>query len=68
MPSKLVYLGVRSRNRTPQEQPSEDSVTALVYALIAPSEPSRFHHNCRNTTIDIAICKGMTVSECTSIL
>ncbi|GFV16302.1 probable RNA-directed DNA polymerase from transposon X-element [Trichonephila clavipes] len=37
------------------------------YALVAPSEPTRFHRNCRNTTIDIAICKGMTVSECTSI-
>ncbi|GFU79599.1 RNA-directed DNA polymerase from mobile element jockey [Trichonephila clavipes] len=37
------------------------------YALVASSEPTRFHWNCRNTTIDIAICKGMTVSECTSI-
>ncbi|GFV64065.1 hypothetical protein TNCV_2313581 [Trichonephila clavipes] len=37
------------------------------YALIAPSEPTRFHRNCRNTTINIAICKGMAVSECTSI-
>ncbi|GFT23257.1 putative RNA-directed DNA polymerase from transposon X-element [Trichonephila clavipes] len=37
------------------------------YALVAPSEPTRFHRNCRNTTIDIAICKGMTVTECTSI-
>ncbi|GFX61635.1 hypothetical protein TNCV_5111221 [Trichonephila clavipes] len=26
------------------------------YVLVAPSEPTRFHRNCRNTTIDIAIC------------
>ncbi|GFU19924.1 nucleic-acid-binding protein from transposon X-element [Trichonephila clavipes] len=38
------------------------------YAVVAPTEPTRFHRNCRNTTIDIAICKGMTVTECTSIL
>ncbi|GFU42657.1 hypothetical protein TNCV_164161 [Trichonephila clavipes] len=33
------------------------------YALVAPSEPTRFHLNCRNTTIDIAICKESSFQE-----
>ncbi|GFX72142.1 hypothetical protein TNCV_111161 [Trichonephila clavipes] len=37
---------------------SEGSATTRVTPLVAPTEPTRFHRNCRNTTIDIAICKG----------
>ncbi|GFW44823.1 putative RNA-directed DNA polymerase from transposon X-element [Trichonephila clavipes] len=37
------------------------------YSLVAPPEPTRFHRSSRSTTIDIAICKGMTVSDCSSI-
>ncbi|GFU10713.1 RNA-directed DNA polymerase from mobile element jockey [Trichonephila clavipes] len=37
------------------------------YSLVAPPEPTRFHRSCRSTTIDIAICKGMTVTDCSSI-
>ncbi|GFY48936.1 putative RNA-directed DNA polymerase from transposon X-element [Trichonephila inaurata madagascariensis] len=37
------------------------------YSLIAPPEPTRFHRNRRSTTIDIAICKVMTVTDCSSI-
>ncbi|GFX28827.1 nucleic-acid-binding protein from transposon X-element [Trichonephila clavipes] len=37
------------------------------YSLIAPPEPTRFHRSSRSTTIDIAICKGMTVSDRSSI-
>ncbi|GFQ78746.1 hypothetical protein TNCT_646101, partial [Trichonephila clavata] len=36
-------------------------------ALNAPSEPTYFHGTTRNTTIDIAISKGMTVIDSTSI-
>ncbi|GFT76726.1 RNA-directed DNA polymerase from mobile element jockey [Trichonephila clavipes] len=37
------------------------------YSLAAPPEPTYFHGNTRSTTIDIAICKGMTVTDCSSI-
>ncbi|GFX42375.1 probable RNA-directed DNA polymerase from transposon X-element [Trichonephila clavipes] len=37
------------------------------YSLAAPPEPTYFHRNTRSTTIDIAICKGMTVTDCSSI-
>ncbi|GFU91647.1 putative RNA-directed DNA polymerase from transposon X-element [Trichonephila clavipes] len=37
------------------------------YSLNAPPEPTLFHRSCRSTTIDIAICKGMTITDCTSI-
>ncbi|GFW65654.1 nucleic-acid-binding protein from transposon X-element [Trichonephila clavipes] len=37
------------------------------YSLVAPPEPTCFHRSSRSTTIDIAICKGMTVSDCSSI-
>ncbi|GFY47443.1 RNA-directed DNA polymerase from mobile element jockey [Trichonephila inaurata madagascariensis] len=37
------------------------------YSLNAPPEPTRFHWNCMSTTIDIAICKDMTVTDCSSI-
>ncbi|GFY68931.1 hypothetical protein TNIN_497441 [Trichonephila inaurata madagascariensis] len=30
-------------------------------------EPTRFHKSLRNTVIDLAICKGMTITEITSI-
>ncbi|GFS61317.1 hypothetical protein TNIN_427741 [Trichonephila inaurata madagascariensis] len=37
------------------------------YYLNAPSEPTCFRRSYRSTTIDIAICKGMTVTDCSSI-
>ncbi|GFY56207.1 hypothetical protein TNIN_100141 [Trichonephila inaurata madagascariensis] len=37
------------------------------YSLIAPSEPTFIRQNYNSTTIDIAICKGMTVTDCSSI-
>ncbi|GFX28886.1 RNA-directed DNA polymerase from mobile element jockey [Trichonephila clavipes] len=37
------------------------------FSLIAPPEPTHFHRSNRSTTIDIAICKGMTASDCSSI-
>ncbi|GFT89756.1 putative RNA-directed DNA polymerase from transposon X-element [Trichonephila clavipes] len=37
------------------------------YSLIAPPEPTHFHRSSRSTTIDIAICKVMTVTDCSSI-
>ncbi|GFR21263.1 hypothetical protein TNCT_84141 [Trichonephila clavata] len=37
------------------------------FSLNAPLEPTHFHKSLRNTIIDLATCKGMTVSEVTSI-
>ncbi|GFQ98199.1 putative RNA-directed DNA polymerase from transposon X-element [Trichonephila clavata] len=37
------------------------------FSLNAPLEPTHFHNSLRNTIIDLAICKGMTVTEVTSI-
>ncbi|GFY63747.1 RNA-directed DNA polymerase from mobile element jockey [Trichonephila inaurata madagascariensis] len=37
------------------------------YSLNAPPEPTCFHRNCRSTSIDIAICKGMTITDCSFI-
>ncbi|GFX67396.1 RNA-directed DNA polymerase from mobile element jockey [Trichonephila clavipes] len=37
------------------------------YSLNAPLEPTHFHKNLRNTVIDLAICKGMTITDVTSI-
>ncbi|GFR15298.1 putative RNA-directed DNA polymerase from transposon X-element [Trichonephila clavata] len=37
------------------------------FSLNAPPEPTHFHKSLRNTVIDMAICKGMGVSEVTSI-
>ncbi|GFT42727.1 putative RNA-directed DNA polymerase from transposon BS, partial [Trichonephila clavipes] len=37
------------------------------FSLNAPLEPTHFHKNLRNTVIDLAICKGMTITDVTSI-
>ncbi|GFQ93255.1 putative RNA-directed DNA polymerase from transposon X-element [Trichonephila clavata] len=37
------------------------------FPLNAPLEPTHFHNSLRNTIRDLAICKGMTVTEVTSI-
>ncbi|GFR21879.1 putative RNA-directed DNA polymerase from transposon X-element [Trichonephila clavata] len=37
------------------------------FSLNAPLEPTHFHNRLNNTIIDLAICKGMTVTEATSI-
>ncbi|GFS54447.1 RNA-directed DNA polymerase from mobile element jockey [Trichonephila inaurata madagascariensis] len=37
------------------------------YSFIAPYEPTCFRRSYKSTTIDIAICKGMTVTDCLSI-
>ncbi|GFX84207.1 RNA-directed DNA polymerase from mobile element jockey [Trichonephila clavipes] len=37
------------------------------YSLNAPLEPTHFHKNLRNTVIHLAICKGMTITDVTSI-
>ncbi|GFQ73600.1 putative RNA-directed DNA polymerase from transposon X-element [Trichonephila clavata] len=37
------------------------------FSLNAPLEPTHFHNRLNNTIIDLAICKGMTVTEVTSI-
>ncbi|GFS39605.1 putative RNA-directed DNA polymerase from transposon X-element [Trichonephila inaurata madagascariensis] len=37
------------------------------YSLNAPPEPTCFRRSYRSTTIDIAICKGMTVTDYSSI-
>ncbi|GFX55663.1 nucleic-acid-binding protein from transposon X-element [Trichonephila clavipes] len=37
------------------------------FTLNAPLEPTHIHKNLRNTVIDLAICKGMTITDVTSI-
>ncbi|GFX19498.1 putative RNA-directed DNA polymerase from transposon X-element [Trichonephila clavipes] len=41
-----------------------DSTSYTPNALL---EPTHFHKNLRNTVIDLAICKGMTITDVTSI-
>ncbi|GFR19248.1 MAGUK p55 subfamily member 5-A [Trichonephila clavata] len=66
-------LNAKHRSWSPQTQQNRAGTIvrnfcdSTGYSLNAPAEPTYFHGSTRNTTIDLAICKGMTVIDSTSI-
>ncbi|GFX36250.1 RNA-directed DNA polymerase from mobile element jockey [Trichonephila clavipes] len=80
--SALQEPGLRPRRRRPERKTcflspiAQQNVAGHTirrfcdstgYSLNAPLEPTHFHKNLRNTVIDLAICKGMTITDVTSI-
>ncbi|GFR09935.1 probable RNA-directed DNA polymerase from transposon X-element [Trichonephila clavata] len=71
----LVAGDLNAKHRSWSPQTQQNAAGSIVrkfcdttgYTLNTPSEPTYFHGTTRNTTIDIAISKGMTVIDSTSI-
>ncbi|GFQ80723.1 RNA-directed DNA polymerase from mobile element jockey [Trichonephila clavata] len=71
----LVAGDINAKHKSWSTQTQQNRAGTIVrnfcdstgYTLNAPSEPTYFHGTTRNTTIDIAISKGMTVIDSTSI-